>query len=353
MTSRLLVVDDSAAIPKVIRIAFSKYRIEVNSASTYAEAAAELKRQPVDLLIVDAGMFGDRLLDELANLRRHAGKAPVILLAGSYEDVNGEDLRRAGYDHVLRKPFESNDIVELAQRLLGGRLEAQAHSGESQVVPPPPPPVGAFGASTPGSPLGAPPPPPMARPRSEDLAPPPPPPQIPLNDAKRVGQKAFTADMSQPPREPAFPPESTGTSGRRAPVEFSLEEEDWFSPPPPPPLGREPNVALEEESDLPPPPPPPPRGRQRDFEFSSEEPETKISGLRPSAAEVSSPGARPAADLRGREGNEVVSRQELAILVRQAVEDYCSRHFSALAREIITAEIRRLTEERSRHLVDN
>jgi len=38
--------------------------------------------------------------------------------------------------------------------------------------------------------------------------------------------------------------------------------------------------------------------------------------------------------------------------VRQAVEDYCERHFRSLAIEVITAELRRLADEKARHLVD-
>jgi hypothetical protein len=44
---------------------------------------------------------------------------------------------------------------------------------------------------------------------------------------------------------------------------------------------------------------------------------------------------------------------QLPPLVRKAIEDYCERHFNTLAREVITNELRRLAEEKARHLVDN
>ena len=43
---------------------------------------------------------------------------------------------------------------------------------------------------------------------------------------------------------------------------------------------------------------------------------------------------------------------DMAKQVRQAVESYCDRHFRSLAIEVITAELRRLAEEKARHLVD-
>ena len=46
-------------------------------------------------------------------------------------------------------------------------------------------------------------------------------------------------------------------------------------------------------------------------------------------------------------------RGELPALVSLAVQEYCEKHFAALAREVISAELRKLMEEKSRHLVDN
>lgn len=48
-----------------------------------------------------------------------------------------------------------------------------------------------------------------------------------------------------------------------------------------------------------------------------------------------------------------VSPEEIASMVRDAVFDYCDRHFKALAKDVITAEVRRLMDQKARHLVDN
>ena len=45
--------------------------------------------------------------------------------------------------------------------------------------------------------------------------------------------------------------------------------------------------------------------------------------------------------------------RDLPELVRKIVEDYCERHFRSLAREFIASELRRLADEKARHLVDN
>ena len=43
---------------------------------------------------------------------------------------------------------------------------------------------------------------------------------------------------------------------------------------------------------------------------------------------------------------------KLPELVRKAVEEYCDRHFKSLAKEVIASELRRLADEKARHLVD-
>jgi hypothetical protein len=60
--------------------------------------------------------------------------------------------------------------------------------------------------------------------------------------------------------------------------------------------------------------------------------------------EVSGPGLDDLRELVG---------EHLPELVHRAVTEYCQQHFKALAREIIAAELRRLADERARHLVDN
>jgi hypothetical protein len=49
---------------------------------------------------------------------------------------------------------------------------------------------------------------------------------------------------------------------------------------------------------------------------------------------------------------EALVRNELPTLVDRAVERYCVEHFKTVAREALTAELRRLAEEKARYLVD-
>ena len=94
------------------------------------------------------------------------------------------------------------------------------------------------------------------------------------------------------------------------------------------------DIAPEDLFNLVPPPPPPPPSSQR----------------MPPAPPSHFPPPPPPSDNRAVSNPAPVD--DMGKQVRQAVEDYCERHFRSLAIEVITAELRRLADEKARHLVD-
>lgn len=132
-----------------------------------------------------------------------------------------------------------------------------------------------------------------------------------LVDASRKGKKAYDAALA------GASSMDSGTAPHVAP-EFLFS----IAPPPLPPQLGVFNKA--------PPPPPPPLGVFNKAPAAAAPQKSEIS-----EAEFARPGG-----------------DEMAKQVRQAVEAYCERHFRSLAIEVISAELRRLAEEKARHLVD-
>ena len=93
------------------------------------------------------------------------------------------------------------------------------------------------------------------------------------------------------------------------------------------------DIAPEDLFNLVPPPPPPPSSQRM-----------------PPAPPSHFPPPPPPSDNRAVSNPAPVD--DMGKQVRQAVEDYCERHFRSLAIEVITAELRRLADEKARHLVD-
>ncbi len=288
MNRRILVADDSSTIQKVIKIALGRYQAEIIEASSYVEALAAVGRSAPDVLVMDASLPGAHSPADFARLSEQAGQTPVLLLVGTYESVDETQFRSAGFQHFLKKPFESTDIVAAIDKLtLGGLSQptseitvAPGRQAHATVVM-----DGAF----PGLP-------PEAEDRMPELAldlpggldipPPPPPPAIKAEEGRR-GRRAFSG-----PGE--------GSSGT---LSGATDRPRGGSAVPPPPMPK-----------------------------------------------MGSPGAGVSLSL-----DDVGADLEdkLPALVRAAVEDYCERHFKSLAREIIAGELRRLADEKARHLVDS
>ncbi len=294
MSLRILVVDDSATMQKVVRIALSRFDVAVVAAATIIEALSEVSKTSPDLIIIDALISGTRSLDDLKSLATEAKNCPFLLLVGTHQNINEGDYRSCGFKAFLRKPFESADMVVSIAKTLGRSLPQSGGETSGIGLPPPPPGAGPAAGQEKMPVFNTTvliPPPPNKRAAAggnDDFVDPalPPPPKI---DQTRRGQKAFPdADIPMP----------AGDGARTA------------APLPPPPPAM--------TSRRPPPPP--------------------SSSTRTQAA--------------GGDSGDAAGREEVAQMVRQAVEEYCQKHFPALAREIITAELRRLAEDRARHFIE-
>ncbi|MEP7272011.1 MAG: response regulator [Acidobacteriota bacterium] len=107
MGKLILLVDDSATIQQLVRLAFADEAIEVLVASTAGQARDWLESRPPDLILTDISLpDGDGLaFVRTLRLRPDTARTPVVVLAPSSTEPSL--LRLAGADAVLFKPFES------------------------------------------------------------------------------------------------------------------------------------------------------------------------------------------------------------------------------------------------------
>ena len=362
MTRRILVADDSSTIQKVIKIAFSQYEIELVEAASYFEALnllREAKPGP-EALILDASLPGVKGPQDFQKLRSRANQAPVLLLAGSYESIDEGAFQGYGFKHFLKKPFDSSEIVRVVNQLLtadvGGRglLERSPSPGAAPDVRR----TGMDGpavdsvTSQPDSSLPAPPPAdfdreelPSATKAVPDQSPLPPPPTVPSID-----EYAFRDSGGKVTQVPAPPLTEEGRRGRKA---FDGEGD---GPVEGTPAGGKPAFG-DPAAD---------RGFDQSTFAVWPEPEPAMgthfpNPVPPPTVEGVGGGGRRPADLAqdGLPTREALAEalqpmldERLPVLVREAVEAYCHRHFKSLAREMIAQELRRLADEKARHLVD-
>jgi cyclic di-GMP phosphodiesterase len=112
---RVLLVDDDAGLRLLLRTTLPTSEFDVEEAES-AEAAAETARffRP-DVVILDVGLPGKDGLSFCRELKRSARSPHVILLTGA--DLEGDALRNAGADAVLRKPFSPVELLTLVDKV--------------------------------------------------------------------------------------------------------------------------------------------------------------------------------------------------------------------------------------------
>jgi CheY-like chemotaxis protein len=126
---RLLLVDDSVTIQRVIELTFAGEDIEVSTARDGDEAMARIERERPDIVLADIDLPRRSGYELAAWMRVRPGleTTPVLLLAGAFEPVDEARAREVGSDGVLVKPFDPRQVIARVRELLAkGRVEPTA-----------------------------------------------------------------------------------------------------------------------------------------------------------------------------------------------------------------------------------
>jgi CheY-like chemotaxis protein len=117
---KVLVVDDSLSVRKVVERALEARSIQVLTAATGSEAIARIEREAPDLVICDVIMPDKDGYEICEFVKSHPdlSRTPVLLISGI---VNGTVLERAAKaqsDDVMRKPFAAEELVRKIDNFL-------------------------------------------------------------------------------------------------------------------------------------------------------------------------------------------------------------------------------------------
>jgi CheY-like chemotaxis protein len=221
MKRRILLADDSVTIQKVIELTFMDEDFEVRAVSNGDEALALLPEVKPDFVIADVHMPGANGYEVCRRSKQLQSGVPVLLLVGTFEPFDENEARAAGADSFLKKPFDSQELLQRVQELLVPAAPAPA------AVPPP----------LQASPQPPSPPSPMTTERTA----------LPTLDFPPVAQPA-APELSS---EPVFSPEpSWGSFDLESPAPAAPSPPAAVPPPAPPaaasePFDHEPSFDLE------------------------------------------------------------------------------------------------------------
>ncbi len=135
---RVWVVDDDRAVRFVLCTALREAGYRVEGFDGAAAALAMLAEQPPpDLLFTDVRMPGDDGLVLLDKLKAAHPQLPVIVMSAYTDVASTAGAFRGGAQEFLSKPFDLDDAVALAQRVLPAPDVTLAEPSEAASATPP------------------------------------------------------------------------------------------------------------------------------------------------------------------------------------------------------------------------
>jgi len=118
MSKTILLADDSVTIQKVIELTFMDQDCEVIAVSTGDEAVSRLDEMEPALVIADVHMPGANGYEVARHSKDRFPGVPVLLLVGTFEPFDEGEMAASGADSHLKKPFDSQELLQLVNRLL-------------------------------------------------------------------------------------------------------------------------------------------------------------------------------------------------------------------------------------------
>ena len=122
MPHKLLLVDDSVTIQRVVQLTFVDEDVEVVTVGDGSRVIDAIREETPDIVLVDVDMPHKNGYEVTAFVKSGpAHDVPVILLTGAFNPVNEVQARKAGCDGILVKPFKPKQVIEKGRELLNSR----------------------------------------------------------------------------------------------------------------------------------------------------------------------------------------------------------------------------------------
>src|SRR5262245_17658304 len=136
---KILLVDDSVTVQKIITLTFSDEGVDVIAVNNGDEAIHRLRRLRPALVMADIAVPGRNGYEICEFVKTHPemGGTPVILLVPAFEPFDEDRARRIGADHHLTKPFQSiRTLISVVKNLMDRKAAAEISVAAERPVEP-------------------------------------------------------------------------------------------------------------------------------------------------------------------------------------------------------------------------
>ena len=127
MKAKILVIDPSVTIQKVIGIMLSDGPYEVTQCTTQEEYGQYKAQGEYDLIVADY-RFADNLITQI---KQDFNGAKILAMLGTFDQKDEGELLRLGADDCIVRPFESGKFVDKCNKLLKEKASAPSVTDEA------------------------------------------------------------------------------------------------------------------------------------------------------------------------------------------------------------------------------
>jgi two-component system, OmpR family, KDP operon response regulator KdpE len=122
---RILVVDDEPPIRKLLRTGLTAHGFNVLEAEDGQTALAMLRRNAMDLLILDLGLPHTDGFAVIESLRASGTNIPIVVLSARSDETGKVRALDMGADDFVTKPFGMDELLARIRAALRHRLQRE------------------------------------------------------------------------------------------------------------------------------------------------------------------------------------------------------------------------------------
>lgn len=123
--SRVLVVDDEPPIRRLLLTSLSGHGFQVIEAEDAAAALALLRRNAVDVIVLDLGLPGMDGFEFIRQLRQSGSAIPIVVLSARADETGKVKALDLGADDFVTKPFGMDELLARLRAALRHRLQQE------------------------------------------------------------------------------------------------------------------------------------------------------------------------------------------------------------------------------------
>jgi len=123
MKQKILLIDDSVTIHRVIDLCIDKDVYDVSKVFSKDDALIHMKSDGADVILLDNKLADTKASEMVSLIKEHTPESKIIMLAGAFDQFDEEQCGEIGADDFIFKPFDAEAINEKITKAIAPLVE--------------------------------------------------------------------------------------------------------------------------------------------------------------------------------------------------------------------------------------